>query len=132
MLQSRFWQVSEFSWRVAIAAILLLMAALLSWTATRALGRQLRFDAAIGTEHQLVRNGPYAVIRHPIYCSMLCLLWGIGALAAPAWLFLLATAIFLAGTEIRVRVEDRLLAQHFQGTFEQYRQSTRAYVPWIR
>lgn len=132
MLQSRFWTATELSWRTAASAVFFLLAALLSWTATRALGRQLRFDAAIGSQHELVRAGPYSLMRHPIYCSMLCLVWGIGLIASPLWLFALATVVFLAGTEIRVGIEDRLLEERFGEAFDQYRRSTRAYIPLIR
>lgn len=132
MLQSRFWTVTELSWRTVGSAIFFLFASLLSWTATKALGRQLRFDAAIGSQHDLIRSGPYSLMRHPIYCSMLCLIWGIGLIAAPLWLFVLATVIFLAGTEIRVGIEDRLLAERFGDAFDQYRRSTQAYLPLIR
>ncbi|WP_051978301.1 methyltransferase family protein [Edaphobacter aggregans] len=132
MLQSPFWTATVLTWRTAASAACFLLAALLSLTATRALGRQLRFDAAIGSQHELVREGPYRVMRHPIYCSMLSLLWGIGFVAAPLWLFVVATIVFLVGTEIRVRIEDRLLAERFGEMFAGYRSSTRAYLPLIR
>jgi protein-S-isoprenylcysteine O-methyltransferase Ste14 len=132
MLLGGFWTVDKSSWRSTVAIVFFLLAALLSWTATHALGRQLRFDAAIGTEHRLVHSGPYRIVRHPIYCSMLCLIWGIGFVAASPWLFVSATVMFLAGTEIRVRIEDRLLARRFGERFEQFRRSTSAYVPMIR
>jgi protein-S-isoprenylcysteine O-methyltransferase Ste14 len=59
------------------------LASLLSWTATRALGRHLRFDAALTPDHQLVRSGPYRLLRHPIYTSMFCLLLGTGFVITP-------------------------------------------------
>ena len=132
MLQSPFWTATKISWRTVASAIFFFLAALLSWTATKALGRQLRFDAAIGWEHELVRVGPYSLMRHPIYCSMLYLLWAIGFIAAPLWLFVLATVVFITGTEIRVGIEDRLLAERFGEAFDGYQRSTRAYVPLIR
>jgi protein-S-isoprenylcysteine O-methyltransferase Ste14 len=133
MLQSRFWDVSPQRWRVLASLLCFVIAIALSWTATRALGREhLRFDAAIGAEHELVRSGPYRLVRHPIYTSMLCVLWGIGFMAASPLLFVVATAVFLVGTEIRVRTEDRLLAARFEDQFEQYRRSTRAYLPLLR
>jgi protein-S-isoprenylcysteine O-methyltransferase Ste14 len=132
MIGSRFWTVNVFSWRVTAAILFFLLASTLSWTSTKTLGRNLRFDAAIGMDHALVHSGPYRIIRHPIYCSMLCLLWGIGLLAAPAWLFILATLLFVAGTEIRVHIEDRLLAQRFGQSFLRYKHSTRAYLPLLR
>ncbi|HTH52852.1 MAG TPA: isoprenylcysteine carboxylmethyltransferase family protein [Edaphobacter sp.] len=132
MLKSPFWRVTEFSWRLAVAIVFFGLAVLLSWTGTRALGSQLRFDAAIGVEHDLIKNGPYRVLRHPIYGSMLCLVWGIGFVATPVWLFTVATIIFVAGTEIRVQIEDKLLMERFGESFRRYQRSTPAYVPLIR
>jgi protein-S-isoprenylcysteine O-methyltransferase Ste14 len=133
MLQSHFWAVSPELCRVLTSLLCFVLASVLSWTATRALGRQhLRFDAAIGAEHELVRRGPYTLVRHPIYTSMLCVLWGIGFMTASLVLFVLATAVFLVGTEIRVRIEDRLLAARFGEQFEGYQRSTRAYLPLLR
>jgi protein-S-isoprenylcysteine O-methyltransferase Ste14 len=41
-------------------------------------------------------------------------------------------ALFVAGTEIRVHVEDNLLASRFGEDFEDYRRQVRAYVPLVR
>jgi protein-S-isoprenylcysteine O-methyltransferase Ste14 len=41
-------------------------------------------------------------------------------------------ALFIAGTEIRVRLEDKLLAERFGDEFRDYRRSTPAYIPLIR
>ncbi|HMH14485.1 MAG TPA: isoprenylcysteine carboxylmethyltransferase family protein [Edaphobacter sp.] len=133
ILQSQFWTVSPKLWRVLASVLCFVLASALSWTATRALGQKhLRFDAAIGTEHELVRSGPYRLVRHPIYTSMLCLLWGIGFMASTPVLFVVATVVFLVGTEIRVKIEDGLLTARFGEQFEQYRRSTRAYLPLLR
>jgi protein-S-isoprenylcysteine O-methyltransferase Ste14 len=40
--------------------------------------------------------------------------------------------LFFIGIEIRVRAEDRLLAEHFQDVFFEYRGRVRAYIPFIR
>ena len=54
--------------------------------------------------------------------------------AARTWwpMFIAAVLVFLAGTEIRVRAEDRLLAGRFQESFTAYRSRVRAYIPFIR
>ncbi|QNI37877.1 methyltransferase family protein [Edaphobacter albus] len=127
-----YWSEPRPSWRIGIAIAFFLLAALLSWTATRTLGKQFRLDAAIGVEHELIRNGPYRIVRHPIYTSMLCVLWAIGFITAPTLLLVIATMIFLAGTEIRVRIEDRLLEERFGDSFRQYKLSTPAYLPFLR
>jgi protein-S-isoprenylcysteine O-methyltransferase Ste14 len=120
------------AWRLALAVLFLALASLLSWTSTRSLGRYLRFEAAVDADHQLIRSGPYRVVRHPIYASMLCLILGIATIAATPLTFAVALALFLAGTEIRVRIEDKLLAERFGDQFRAYCQCTPAYIPLIR
>jgi protein-S-isoprenylcysteine O-methyltransferase Ste14 len=126
------WSRTVAPWRVVLSVIFLALASVLSWTATRALGCYLRFEAAVDADHQLIRSGPYRVVRHPIYASMLCLILGFGFMVARPALFLVAMIFFIAGTEVRVQVEDRLLAERFAEEFREYRRSTAAYVPLVR
>jgi protein-S-isoprenylcysteine O-methyltransferase Ste14 len=120
------------AWRLVLAVVFLVLATMLSWTSTRSLGRYLRFEAAVDTDHQLIRSGPYRIVRHPIYASMLCLMLGMAAIATTLVYFAIALALFIAGTEIRVRLEDKLLAERFGDEFRDYRRSTPAYIPLIR
>ena len=130
--QGAFWTRSPAVWRIALSVFFLAFAGIFSWTATRALGRHLRFDAALSPDHQLVRSGPYRLLRHPIYTSMLCLMLGTGFMISSAPLLLLATVLFVAGTEIRVRIEDRLLASRFGPAFSEYRRSVSGYIPLVK
>jgi protein-S-isoprenylcysteine O-methyltransferase Ste14 len=130
--QGKFWAMAPEPWRIACSILFLALAALLSWTATRALGRHLRFDAALTSDHELVRAGPYRILRHPIYTSMFCLLLGTGFLITPPLLFLGAIILFIGGTEIRVRIEDALLASRFDEKFREYQRSVSAYIPLVR
>jgi protein-S-isoprenylcysteine O-methyltransferase Ste14 len=129
--QGRFW-AREPGWKLVPAAVLLLSAALLSWAGVAALGRQWRVDAGLNPDHQLICSGPYSLLRHPIYASMLCLLLGTGLILTPFVLFLPAVSIFLVGTEIRVRIEDALLASQFGEQFTEYKRKVPAYIPWLR
>jgi protein-S-isoprenylcysteine O-methyltransferase Ste14 len=63
---------------------------------------------------------------------MLCLLLGTGFMVTPVWLLLLAVFVFLVGTEIRVRIEDRLLSSRFEERFREYERSVSAYIPFLR
>ncbi len=47
-------------------------------------------------------------------------------------MLVIALPAFFAGTEIRVRAEDRLLAGRFKDSFEAYRSRVRAYIPFVR
>ena len=130
--QSSFWVRPLPTWRFVLSVSFLLSAIILSWAGTRSLGRQWRVDAGLSQNHQLITSGPYGLVRHPIYTSMLCLLLGIGFMITPLWLLLLAAMVFLVGTEIRVRVEDQLLASRFAERFREYEHSVPAYIPFLR
>lgn len=89
-------------------------------------------DAGLNADHELVMTGHYRFVRHPIYASMLCLFCGTAAMITPLLLFLPALLVFIVGTEVRVRVEDALLASRFGGQFGQFKSSVPAYVPFLR
>ena len=130
--QAKFWLHPLPTWRVALSILFLLLAALLSWTGTRALGRQWRIDAGLSSDHELVTSGPYRFVRHPIYTSMLCILLGTGFMVTPLPLLALSTVVFIIGTEIRAHIEGRLLATHFGDRFREYHCSTPAYIPFLK
>jgi protein-S-isoprenylcysteine O-methyltransferase Ste14 len=130
--QGKFWLRQPHSWQVFLAMVFFALGILLSWTSTRALGRHWRIDAGLSSDHELIRGGPYRLVRHPIYTSMLCVLLATGFVVTPLPLFLLAIVVFLIGTEIRVRIEDKLLASQFGDTFHQYQQQVPAYIPFLK
>lgn len=129
--QGSFWLRSPPGGLIAVSVFFFALANLLSWSGARALGRQWRIDAALGADHELVRSGPYRVVRHPIYTSMLCLILATGVLTVSLPLLGASVAVFLIGTEIRVRVEDALLASRFGEKFNDYRTTTRRYIPLV-
>jgi protein-S-isoprenylcysteine O-methyltransferase Ste14 len=130
--QNRFWERPLSAWRAVFSIVCLLLAALLSWTGARALGRQWRLDAGLSPDHQLITSGPYRVVRHPIYTSMLCLFTATGCLFTPIPVLLLSLVVFISGTEIRVRIEDKLLASRFGERFQEYQRRVPAYIPFVR
>ena len=129
--QGQFWNRSLAPWRICASVALFAAACALSWTATIALGKQLRVDAALIEGHRLVRSGPYGIVRHPIYTSMLAVLLGTGILIAGWYLLPAGIVLFLVGTAIRIRVEDSLLEGRFAGEFQQYRRSVKGFIPFI-
>ena len=131
--QGNFWMRSPGPLRTVAALLLFAAAIILSWTSTHALGRQWRLDAGLNSDHVLVRSGPYRLIRHPIYTSMLCMLLGTGLLlATPLTLLLPSLLFFVIGTEIRVRTEEKLLAAQFGDEFREYQRSVPAYIPFLK
>jgi protein-S-isoprenylcysteine O-methyltransferase Ste14 len=130
--QGHFWAAQPPLWRFGLSVLFLALAGVLSWSSTWALGRQWRVDAGLSVDHELVTAGAYRFVRHPIYCSMLCLLLGTGFMVTPCLLFMSSTVVFIVGTEIRVRIEDKLLASRFGERFRQYQHSVPAYARFVR
>lgn len=119
-------------WPLIVSMVLAPPSVALAWWATRHLGKQWRYQAALREDHELITTGPYAWVRHPIYTSMLGMMVATGFCWTWWPLFVAAVVAFLAGTEIRVRAEDRLLAGRFGERFAAYRKRVPAYLPLVR
>jgi protein-S-isoprenylcysteine O-methyltransferase Ste14 len=64
---------------------------------------------------------------------MLCLLLGTGFLITPLPVLLLSVVpLFMIGTEIRVRVEDALLAANLGESFQEYKHGVPACIPFLK
>ena len=98
-----FWRSPIEPWRVALSLVFAILSWLFSWTAPRHLGRQWRVNAGLNADHELVQTGPYRIVRHPIYASMLCLM--ISACFScgewPRWP--VALALFIVGVLLELR-----------------------------
>jgi len=119
---------------IAVTVAALVLAALslwLMWRAIIVLGKQWAYVARIVEGHTLITEGPYNLVRNPIYTGMFGMLIATG-LAASRWPMLIAAIIFfLFGTWTRVRREEKLLRQSFGAEFEVYRSRVPALIPWL-
>jgi protein-S-isoprenylcysteine O-methyltransferase Ste14 len=129
--QGPFWNRTPNAGKVACAVFFFTAACILSWTATRSLGRHFRLDAALNQGHELIRTGPYRFVRHPLYTSLLFVQVASGCILATFPMLLASLVIFLTGTVIRVRLEDALLAAHFGDVFHEYCREVPAFLPYL-
>ena len=124
---------SKFS-DIALAVLTILLAATSVWfcaAAIRTLGRQWSLAARVVEGHKLVTQGPYSIVRNPIYTGMFGMLLATG-LAVSHWIGLaLAVVMFAIGTFIRVRSEERLLREMFAAEFDEYARRVTAVVPFL-
>ncbi|HEX9255279.1 MAG TPA: isoprenylcysteine carboxylmethyltransferase family protein [Candidatus Angelobacter sp.] len=116
---------------VIVTAIISFGSVLVVMAAVRVLGKEWSVTARVVEGHELVTSGPYRFVRHPIYTGMLGMLVATG-LAVSHWLgLLIGLFLFVIGTAIRVRSEERLLHETFGARFEDYRQRVPAVVPFV-
>jgi protein-S-isoprenylcysteine O-methyltransferase Ste14 len=118
--------------RMIASMVLAPVATVFGWLAVRHLGKQLRILAGLYADHELIRSGPYAIVRHPVYASLFLMMLATGLLFARWPLLLLSIALYIAGTEIRIHAEESLLRARFGEEFEKYRRSVPAYLPFLR
>jgi protein-S-isoprenylcysteine O-methyltransferase Ste14 len=69
--------------------------------------------------HNLIRTGPYAHFRHPIYCGIDLAAVG-GALAIDQWRCLAGVGLIVLGYWIKARKEATMLAAPFGVAFEEH------------
>ena len=115
-----------------LAPVLSLASAWIGLSAASTLGRQWSYAARLVEGHALVTEGPYRLVRHPIYTAMLGKLLAAN-FAFGHWLGLvIALPLFLVGTSIRVRSEERLLRSQFGTEYDDYAKRVPAFVPFVR
>jgi protein-S-isoprenylcysteine O-methyltransferase Ste14 len=100
-----------------------------SYHALQALGVQWSFLAKVRSNHQLVRSGPYAIIRHPLYACFTGLTAATGLVWTAPRILPVALGVFLAGVWIRIRVEEGLLRKAFGKKFDDYAREVPAILP---
>ncbi|MFQ5818262.1 MAG: methyltransferase family protein [Terriglobia bacterium] len=98
--------------------------------ALRTLGKQYSGYVTLQEEHQLVQTGIYRVIRHPIYLRGLLTSIGL-PLVFRSWLLFTFLAFTLVFVALRIRQEEKLLAEHFGAAFDAYRQRTWRLLPYL-
>jgi protein-S-isoprenylcysteine O-methyltransferase Ste14 len=92
------------------------------------IGRYWSGSVSLKADHKLIRTGPYAHIRHPIYTGILLALAGT-TLFIGRYRGLVALAIWLGGFIWKARREEALLASEFGPAFEEHKRVTGFFLP---
>ena len=116
----------------ALAALAVVLAfASTAWClrAVQTLGKQWTYEARVIAGHELITQGPYSIVRNPIYLGMFGLMVATGLAFTTWWALLLAVLLFLAGNQIRIRAEEQLLREAFGPQFDDYARRVPAFFP---
>jgi protein-S-isoprenylcysteine O-methyltransferase Ste14 len=94
------------------------------------LGRNWSSAVTIKQDHELIRTGPYAVVRHPIYTGILGGFLGT-AIALSQVRGFVGLALVFVGFWYKLRMEEQWMRSQFGETYAEYAQQTAALVPYL-
>jgi len=110
--------------------------ALSSWACIQRVGARIcigkNWSARIELKqgHQLIRNGPYAIVRHPIYLGFMLATLGT-AIAFAEWSGLLAFALIVLAWGYKARLEESAMIEQFGSEYEEYRRKVKGFIPFV-
>ncbi len=84
----------------------------------------------ITDEHNLITDGVFGRIRHPLYLGRITWDFGIALLFSSLWgavLMAISAPLFL----IRIRVEEEMLINEFGDAYHDYRKRTKKFIRFI-
>ncbi len=91
--------------------------------------RQVTARVAEQPPPALVRSGPYAFVRHPVYLGWLLLVWPVAEMTGTRMVLAAASTAYLA---VAVRLEERDLGRIFGAAYADYQRDVRwRMVPWV-
>ncbi len=95
-----------------------------------ALGRNWSSVPQVKEQHELVVNGPYRIVRHPIYTGLILTVAGTG-LALDRGIGLFMVLLVFASYWFKSRVEEKLMMETFPKDYPEYRRRVKALIPGI-
>ncbi len=94
------------------------------------LGRNWSSEVTVKQGHELIVNGPYALVRHPIYSGLFIALLG-SVLAVGKISAVVAFALFAIAQLYKLRLEEKWMREQFGATYVAYSSRVAALVPYV-
>ena len=138
LLFSRNLHAGPLAWRfvpmtpaaIYVGLVLTLAGFALSLWARFYLGRNWSALVTLKEDHKLVRTGPYAIVRHPIYSGFMLATLGT-AIAFGELRGLISVALVVIAWGYKSRLEEALMVEQFGAEYERYRANVKGLIPFI-
>jgi protein-S-isoprenylcysteine O-methyltransferase Ste14 len=78
---------------------------------------------------QLITNGPYALVKHPLYTGVALLVFPWIGFLFNSWLGVLIGIVMYVGSRMFAPAEEAMLAKTFGARWENYRRKVK--MPWL-
>jgi len=94
------------------------------------LGSNWSARVTVKENHELIRSGPYGVVRHPIYAGLLLAILGT-AISFGEWRGLLAFTFLTVSLVLKLKIEERFMAETFPDQYPRYRAEVPMLIPFV-
>jgi protein-S-isoprenylcysteine O-methyltransferase Ste14 len=94
------------------------------------LGRNWSAEVTVKHDHELIRSGPYALVRHPIYAGALLALLGT-AISVDKWRAVLGFVLVVMAFVRKLTIEERFMSEQFGDAYARYRAEVPALIPFV-
>ena len=81
-------------------------------------------------QHELIQNGPYAIVRHPIYTGLLLAFLGTAIVHGDVRGFV-GFPLVVLGWGLKMRTEESFMVQQFGDAYLDYKRRVKALVPFV-
>jgi protein-S-isoprenylcysteine O-methyltransferase Ste14 len=115
---------------VAIGFTIQIASGMVGVWARLVLGRNWSGAITVAEGHELIRTGPYRIVRHPIYSAMLGMFVGT-ALVSGEWHAAIGMVLLVVAYARKIRLEEASLRTQFGSAYTEYSRTTRALIPFV-
>jgi protein-S-isoprenylcysteine O-methyltransferase Ste14 len=128
-LNLRLWPHSLLAYGIGLA-LLVAGLAFAVWARVH-LGRNWSGSVTVKEGHELIRSGPYAYVRHPIYTGLITAVLGTATISGTLRAALGLVIITLSLVR-KLRTEEAFMRDAFPGEYQRYCAQVPALVPFTR
>lgn len=94
------------------------------------LGKNWSLSVQRKENHQLIHDGIYKIVRHPIYTGLLLLFIG-NAIIVGDYRAIIAVLIVFVSLWLKLKKEEKLLIETFGIEYKEYKNQTKALIPYL-
>jgi len=128
-LNARLWPHSLTAYWIGLT-LLIAGLAFAVWARVH-LGRNWSGSVTVKEGHELIRSGPYAYVRHPIYTGLITAVLGTaivsGTLRAAVGLVIITVSLLR-----KLRTEEAFMRETFPGEYERYSADVPGLLPFTK
>ncbi len=107
-----------------------IIGAIIACTSRFTLGKNWSLSIQRKEDHELIKDGIYKFVRHPIYTGLLLLFIG-NAIIVGDYRAIIAVLIVFVSLWLKLKKEEKLLMEIFGTKYIEYKNKTKALIPYL-